>query len=396
MSSRKHLSGSAKRKREKEKDEEVKSLKGSLNNFFRPVSSSTDPLELAIVSVEEQPTENTNSTDDDMNFWKWNDDMNEGNNNSSEQENVTHSPSVDKQQQFTVDIFDPRNWDNLDDKARDILVEKGPVRNDDIVYPPDINSRHFSQSYYSRKLSNGEVHDRKWLVYSEHANKVYCFCCKLFKSHSNKSALVGNGLSDWKHLSERLKEHENGVEHIKTMNTWNELKVRLAKNKTIDKDFQQQINKERERLRQVLVRLVAIVIYLGKRNLAFHGYKMIAEFDPIMQEHLRRNQNDEIYHHYLSHKIQNELISLLASSAKYFSIILDCTPDVSHQEQMTLIIRCVNMSNKKIKIEEFFMEFFTVDDTSGLGLFNVLLDAIESYGLNIDNLRANGTIMVPT
>jgi hypothetical protein len=31
-----------------------------------------------------------------------------------------------------------------------------------------------------------------------------------------------------------------------------------------------------------------------------------------------------------------------------------------------------------------------VDDTSGLGLFNVLVDSIKSFGLNIDDIRGQG------
>ena len=84
-------------------------------------------------------------------------------------------------------------------------------------------------------------------------------------------------------------------------------------------------------------------IYQENNGIILSLIEMIAQFDPVMQEHIHRIQQGEIHNHYLGHKIQNELIQMIANEirsksikkvkeTKYFSIILYCTPDISNQE----------------------------------------------------------------
>ncbi|KAL5658826.1 hypothetical protein ACJX0J_031989, partial [Zea mays] len=373
----KHLSGAQKRNKRKRENQLIESQKGDIHRFF---SASTNEQNLDEVQINQDDEDNQVIQDGD------------------------------REESF-FEIFDPKTWDNLDNKRRDILIEKGPMRELNLQFPKDNLGRHFSYTFYQRKLSNSEIVDRKWLVYSKHVDKVYCFCCQLFKSNETKSLLAHAGLSDWKHLSGRLKQHENSTEHMRNMNTWKELRLRLSKNKTIDDDLQHEIAKEKERWRQVLVRIVAAVKFCAKNNLPLRGtnekiyqdsngiflgsIEMISEFDTVMQEHIRRIQNNEIHHHYLGHNIQNELILLIADTvrryifsiikgAKYFSIILDCTLDKSHEEQMTLIVRCVNISSSTPRVE-FFLCFLPVDDTSGFGLFTELMDRLELLELNVED-----------
>ncbi|XP_076950551.1 uncharacterized protein LOC143623557 [Bidens hawaiensis] len=113
--------------------------------------------------------------------------------------------------------------------------------------------------------------------------------------------------------------------------------------------------------------------------------------------------DDELNVHYLGHNIQNELIGLLThqirseiiekiKQAKYYSIILDCTPDISHQEQMSIIVRYVdvNLNYNTVAVELSFLGFLIVDDTTSKGLFDVTLEELKSLGLNVNNMCGQG------
>ncbi|XP_058746051.1 uncharacterized protein LOC131618918 [Vicia villosa] len=406
---RKFESGYEKRKKKKRLDELTQSQLGALDKFIIKESKNLVENQNAD-NVDVEILENVVTTENIED----NGDVNATKNNNLDVETV----DVDNVSDNGKDIFDPRIWDSLDSKSIDLLATKGPKIDFSIVKgPKDKSSRRFTANLYTRVLSNGEKCDRDWLVYSKELNRAFCFCCKVFKKGIGRGQLANEDFSDWAHVGERLREHEIGMEHIKNMTTWYELRHRMQNFETIDKTSQRLINKEKDHWKSVLKRIISMVKFLAKHNLAFRGsnerlyqnsngnflglIEMLAEFDPVIQEQIRRITNNNIHVHFLGHSIQNEKIILLASAikneiirkikqAKYFSVILDCTPDVSHHEQMSLIIRYVNVYSNSVSVEESFLGFMNVDKTTGQGLFDVLQNKLKRLDLDLFDVRGQG------
>ncbi|XP_068229394.1 zinc finger MYM-type protein 1-like [Palaemon carinicauda] len=227
------------------------------------------------------------------------------------------------------------------------------------------------------------------------------------------------GLRDWKNLSSLLSSHEKVPDHLDNVGKWKELEQRLKKHKTIDDETWCARERVENYWQQILERLIALVRVLGVQNLSFRGtneklcsagngnflkfVELMALFDPVMSEHLQKIRNEETHVHYLGKNFQNELIDILANAikekilrnaraAKYFSIILDSTPDVSHVEQMPVIIRFVQVDedNAVIAVREHFLGYVPLQETTGAFMAETILEEFKKMDLFIDNLRGQG------
>lgn len=73
--------------------------------------------------------------------------------------------------------------------------------------------------------------------------------------------------------------------------------------------------------------------------------------------------------------------------AKYFAVMMDCTPDLSKEEQLSIVIRIVDIGYKiefmEPTIKGYFIQFLNVELTTGLNLMNVLLEKLNDTGIDL-------------
>ncbi|XP_066585503.1 zinc finger MYM-type protein 1-like [Prorops nasuta] len=381
MEFKKKLSGSENRKRKAANELEMEKLRGQLNKYF--IKTSDDKCDEETM-IDNQISDSFPTV-----------------NECFSQPSTSKKPlSSDSVTTVHDQPSDPGTWPSIiTDKIRKIIVKHGPqqIRYND--YLRDDCNRCFSNIYYSRKATNKEILTRTWLVVE-------------------LSKLSSDGYLNWQNLSKTLNAHENSKSHLNNYINWINLQKQLKEFTTIDSELEKCFEIEKRHWHAVLQRIVEAIKYLAGQSLALRGssdvifrkdngnflklIEIISKFDFTLANHLSRIQNKELQTvHYLGKNIQNEIISLLSkkilqeivrmvNNSKYYSIILDCTSDVSHIEQMTLIIRFVHRDNRNVTVVEHFLGFVEVSDSIGKGLSQYLLDQLKCLQLDYKNMRGQG------
>nr|XP_047132686.1 uncharacterized protein LOC124811345 [Hydra vulgaris] len=161
----------------------------------------------------------------------------------------------------------------------------------------------------------------------------------------------------------------------------------------------------------VLRRTVGVVKFLAERGLQLCGHEekigsvhngnfmgileLLALYDFFLVTHIDKHGNlGRGKTSYLSSTVCDELINLMGQKvllfivdeikkAKYCSVSIDSTPDLSHVNQLSVTARYVN----KVEPIEHFLAFIKFKSHTGIGLSNALLEFLEKDNIDIGNCR---------
>ncbi len=223
------------------------------------------------------------------------------------------------------------------------------------------------------------------------------------------------GINDWQGLSRKIKEHEHARSHMAACITYD----MWQQNLTIDEQISSEFKNEVTVWSDVLTRIVDVTLTLASTNSAFRASReklgeinngnflsvieLLGWYDPVLQSLITSKSKTK----YLSPKIQNEIISILAQKiedeivkeihdAEFYSVIMDTTQDVLKVDQLSQVIRYVTISKDEkdnpleVKIHESFMGFHAVHDQSASGLEKEIVGLLEEKGISLNKCRGQG------
>ena len=295
---------------------------------------------------------------------------------------------------------DPSSWKNLTEQDKEYIVKIGPPKNPK-SFPRDSSGRNFPQNIFCQEMTNGEKVTRDWLVWSISSQSLFCFPCCLLQEISQKEVTsktskltkpdLGHG-DNWRKLYGKVKAHQQSSSHVSCYITWKELEKNVLRTTGIDQQLQSQFESEVSKWREIFRSILDVVLFLSERQLPFRGSttelnnpnnglflkNLLSGHNKILKLHLdevkkHQENNSRMQAHCLSPRSENKFISDECSKVVLNAIVEEVKqalhyiysnivpPDVSHTEQITFILRYVNLNEKVLQICERFLRMKDCD-----------------------------------
>ena len=249
--------------------------------------------------------------------------------------------------------------------------------------------------------------------YSESLDAVFCAPCVLFgpkrDDTKDKTFTLTSKVDDWSNIGRSVERHlkKGAKHHDYVMSAEEFVRIQTRKSSDIWESMSKSYNEQVQRNRKILHCILEVIILCGKQNIALRGHEEKdsnfvallhdkAKYNDILADHLAHCDHRAKY---TSPQIQNELIQISSEQiqnelvdncnrAVYFGFIADEATDSSTKEQISLCVRYYDQQSQTVR--EDFLGFAEAEKTTGESLANKFLAELESIGIIVGHMRAQG------
>jgi hypothetical protein len=285
---------------------------------------------------------------------------------------------------------------------------------------------------YRKVLADGEIIDRRWLSYSRETNKIFCSICMVFSQNKQSPFVSGVPLSI-KTIYGQVVKHEEAQTHHEAMRA--KLRAEMGKDigTLLNEDMQSKRLRDITTRRQVVSRIIDIILFIGRQGLSYRGSQeaaytlddgnlnhgnflelvlLVCKYDSILNSHVLKSI--QLSKHlkqqkvsdgaqlskgrgslltFLSKSFVNKLVACLTlqiqcsiseevKQAGTFSIEVDSTQDIAVMDQLAICVRYVHCGKVKVRL----IKLVVAKKTTGEALYRLVKSELERLELSTSKI----------
>lgn len=256
-----------------------------------------------------------------------------------------------------------------------------------------------------------------WLEYSVAKDAAFCFPCRFFFSPSTTTnrpektfTEVGFRNCQWKDIR-CFTKHNDCYSHKQSVIAWEQF-LFSQKHSNIAEQLGSARDEVVKKNRHYVKSIIEVLLLCSKQEISFRGHvegenslnkgnfreilELVASHDPVIEDRLLHGPKNAKY---TSPTIQNNILSIMAKLVRkkicdsvqisgYFSIMADETKDLSKQEQLSIVLRYVDVD--AVAVSERFLTFFPAKNLNAESLSTYILEVLSKFGLNPKMMISQG------